>query len=249
MPDFPKEQILNAYNSAPRVVREVFNSPHTTETIESIQGRYALHIDTVDLLGREVGYMLLGLRSPMEFFGRLVAMGIEQAVAKQIVDDVNREIFMPLHDKMQKGGLAQPPAPTPAPTPLTPVIEHVVPTVQEPTPHLEPPVMRAVPPPPSQSGVPLGEAHARTMAEDMALVKAGIYVETQHKEAERVEASITSQTPAAAPVRPPVSAFPPPPAPISSPTPRPQSVETRPAPSAKPVIKSYGIDPYREPID
>jgi len=105
-----KEQVLNAYNSAPDIVRAAFNDEKTTQVIIDLQAKFRLHIDQSGLLGKCTGYMLLGLLPPPEFLEKLVVAGIPRGDAQAIMTEINQKIFVPLREQMQKA----PPSTAPA---------------------------------------------------------------------------------------------------------------------------------------
>jgi len=255
MPNFPKEQVIKAYQDAPALVRETFNSEDTVATIRDIRTRYNLHIDTAGTLGENVGYMLLGLLSPSEFFGEMVLAGVDQETAKGILDALNTRIFMPLRDRIMNGGARPtktPPIsytqgssprpneeqldipPPPAITPKPPAPEPVPSVSQK-------PIYNVIPAPDSQ------KYPVRTMAGDMDLLKKGISPIRQEIQPEHTTPARSFQT-ASIPVQ--FSE------PKITPAPSPAPVEplirpTEPVPK-QPEIPStsdgYSADPYREPI-
>ena len=103
------EQVRAAYAAAPAPIRVAFSSEDTVRILMSLQARHKLHVDVAGLLGKHVGYLLLGLMSPMEFLGALIESGVSAEVAKDIVNEINEQIFIPLRSKMQ--GVAQTPVP------------------------------------------------------------------------------------------------------------------------------------------
>lgn len=118
---------MAAYQRAPEAVRNVFNGEVTANVIMDMKTRYRLHVDVAGNLGAEVGYMLLGLRSPAEFFGNLMLSGTDQETAKAMMEEVNTRIFIPLKSQMRGETQDaapvsyQAPAPVAAPVPVVPV--------------------------------------------------------------------------------------------------------------------------------
>lgn len=100
-PTIAKQQMLDAYNSAPKAVRDAFNSEQTAAVIRSIQSQYQLHMDVAGELQQHVGYMLLGLISPTDLFSHIVSRGVPQDAARLILETLNQRIFMPLQERMR----------------------------------------------------------------------------------------------------------------------------------------------------
>lgn len=159
MSPIPKEQVLAAYERAPQPVREAFNSEVTTNIILDMKSKYRLHVDTAGVFGQEVGYLLLGLRSPAEFFGTLMLSGTDEQTTRSIMEEVNERIFIPLKRQMADapaspvpaGSYAQAPEPAPvreAPVPA-PFLEYApaptLPGSPEPVPAPAAPPPAAVP--------------------------------------------------------------------------------------------------------
>jgi hypothetical protein len=125
MNPIPKDQVLAAYQRAPQPVRDTFNSEVTTNVILDMKAKYRLHVDVAGTFGQEVGYLLLGLRSPAEFFGNLMLSGTDEQTARGIIQEVNERIFLPLKRQMTEGARESPSivtnAPAPTPSPVAPV--------------------------------------------------------------------------------------------------------------------------------
>ena len=128
-------------------VREYLAEPGTLSgVLTGIQRTYGLHVDVTGALGEAVGYMLLGLITPLEFAGDLRAHGIPENAVTGIVGEVNQKIFIPLREKMRReepsaqGVVPTPPAPQYSPR----VAPRVVPVEQKVAPLTPPPA--AVPP-------------------------------------------------------------------------------------------------------
>lgn len=102
MSAIPKEQIVAAYQNAPETIQETFNSEDTARVIDDIRTKYRLHVDTAGTIGYEVGYLLLGLRSPAEFFGNLMLSGTDEQTARGIMEEINQRIFIPLNQRVRQ---------------------------------------------------------------------------------------------------------------------------------------------------
>lgn len=237
------EQVRAAYAQAPEEVRRTFASEETTNTIIAIQRRYQLHIDISGVLGKQVGWLLLGLMSPMEFLGGLVDAGVSGDVAKAIVTDVNEQIFAPLRARMQGAPAATqaaPVQPIPAPAPSVPQTP-AEPVWPQPSALATPPAPVATPPQPAWP--PAATVH--------------VYIPPQP------QSPITASPEAVAPTTPqsyPVPQPPPPtptytaPAPTADSVPLPTQPRTAPPPpnlpgaTPEPLPIHHENDPYREPI-
>jgi hypothetical protein len=96
-----REQVLAALKQANPLIQEAFGSDETLDTILKLQKRYNLHADVLGAVSQELGNLLLGLIDPAAFFARIQERGVNGETAKSIVDDINREIFVPLQKKIR----------------------------------------------------------------------------------------------------------------------------------------------------
>jgi hypothetical protein len=98
---FDTEIIASAYANAPLLVKNTFTNGDIITVVQNLQSTYGLHIDTSGVLSDEIGYLLIGLISPTEFYERLHAQGLPKDTVSSIVRDVNEKIFLPLQQKMR----------------------------------------------------------------------------------------------------------------------------------------------------
>lgn len=248
------EQVRTAYAAAPAPIREAFSSEDTTKIILDLQNRHKLHVDSTGVLGRQVGYLLLGLISPMEFLGGLVEAGVSAEAAKDIVSEVNEQVFIPLRAKMQ--GVQPTPRPTTTPAPASiPVREY--PEARPVTAPLVPaPSLQAAPVHGTQvfasatgwPGAPAGNWQPAAAVHVYVPGPAPMHPQSSPYTVVHPEQPIQASTPI--PTTPPAEpAFN---APQSEPTVR--TIRPIPAPPAnlpgapveKPIEKAYVADPYRE---
>ncbi|MFZ1988072.1 MAG: hypothetical protein WAV21_03530 [Minisyncoccia bacterium] len=96
-----KEQIYAAYQNSPEVLRAYLVGPEFGPVIKKIESKYALHIDTTGSLMLLTGYMLTGLINPMQFKNELRGMGISDANTTSIMEELNENIFKPLNEKVR----------------------------------------------------------------------------------------------------------------------------------------------------
>ena len=155
-----------------------------TKVITDIKAKYRLHVDLAGNIEREIGYLMLGLVSPAEFFGTLMLSGTDEQTARGIMEEVNERIFMPLKRQIMESGrgpapvqsYAQTAAPIPAKEPVVapPALEYVppaptlpgspepapmpAPAPAAPTPAPEPAPQPAPPPQPMPSPAPTPSA-------------------------------------------------------------------------------------------
>ena len=102
MQTFTKEQVPNAYATAPSAMREAFNSEKTIAIIAELQSQYVVRPEVISVLGKEFGYLLLGLTSPKDFYDRLVELGNDPEATKKMVEQVHEKIFVPANKNGQE---------------------------------------------------------------------------------------------------------------------------------------------------
>jgi hypothetical protein len=140
---------MTAMNRAPQAVQDIVSDERTTSTIADIGMQRQLHIDQIGMLAELNTQMLLGLLNPSQFLGELLAMGIAEPDARQIMSEINEKVFKPLQGQMRKSPPV-PPAPAPARMPPPPGNAPAPPSPVTPPP---PPPRPAAPPPPPRPPV------------------------------------------------------------------------------------------------
>ena len=233
-------------DAAPPIVQETVTSPFTEQTIERIAKRHGLHIDQAGLLVKLVSYTLIGYVGPEEFLRELRAGGIDDAEARQITHDVNKEIFVPLRARMEgkaageqteRGPAANHTASVPTPTqtaesvpprPVPATEELLLEDHEEPSPSmaekLPMPAPASVAPAPVPAPIP-----APAAAIDKTAVPPNLPGVLPGATIQPGERFVPPEQPRPAPVLPLSPAAPPVP---------PRAAD-----------KPYAVDPYREPID
>ena len=128
MKTFTDQQITDAYTSAPREVREYLESgDEFVSIITELGRRFSLHIDQMGVVSGLVRNSLIGLLNPQEFLQELITAGIQDAQARQVMDEINKKIFLPLYEKMRSASTT-PPAKSTTPRTNAPVPSYRTPT-------------------------------------------------------------------------------------------------------------------------
>jgi len=99
---FPFETLEEKYQNIPNDVREAISSTEVSEKLKSIVDKYKLQFDEGEELTKEIGYVMLGLKSP-DYFVRNIqkATNLNQEQAKEIVKDVNEMIFKDIKESLR----------------------------------------------------------------------------------------------------------------------------------------------------
>ncbi len=255
MNTFPKEQVIAAYNKAPDAMRAAFNDEKTTELLINLQKILQFEPVLAPILGREVGYLLVGLTTPDSFRQRLKEAHFPDHIVSFISAELTQKVLLPIVKERAKL------------QPAEPISEmkqtqqpKVARTFPKPGPMNVPIPSYGAPPPQSPAYTPVdrqpevvvsplqprgGVRPAVTITPDMAPPPrpqvpptpppARAIVE-QPKELPVGEEPHISAPIAAAPVVPPV--------PVAAPTSE-KEFKTPPVP----VRSSTSSDPYREPIE
>lgn len=128
MRHFTDQEIMDRLDQAPPLVQERIGDPRTTLEVADMGRRRKLHVDQIGKIVEMNRNLLLGIVNPQDFLQELIAAGITELDARQIMTEINQKIFMPLREKMKsaatgapaKASAPQPPLPpriadTPAP--------------------------------------------------------------------------------------------------------------------------------------
>lgn len=136
-----EQAIEQAIGAAPSMVRQVVEDDAKISDITFELGkRHSLRADALGVLFDCTRAMLVGLVSPQEVVADLKMVGVAETTAREILADLNEQLFMPLRTEMQKVGVqdneekAAVPAPSTPPAPVTqvPVPSYIAPPLQSP---------------------------------------------------------------------------------------------------------------------
>lgn len=231
-----EQQVKEAFNRAPKAVQDALSDGPVVDFIFGLQERYSLHVDVSGAVIERIRDLLLGLSNPTEFLGELVTLGITDTVARTIVADLNKEVFIPLSEQIrtEAAKLKEPEPKKPLPPPALEYAPAAPATLPGSTEAAPMPMVQA--PAPLPATIPGAQAHPAGWHPAAAV---HIYVPQGANHAQEHQAIVSALAPAA-----------PPPAPIETvvrPVPQPPKPQAAPAaPAAEP--RPYASDPYREPI-
>jgi hypothetical protein len=217
------EQSINQIvPTLPAPIRRFFAQRKLGETAHRLMERYALHIDQGAVLERELMFLLLGIKSPDEFASELYAqLPVSRQIVLDIISDINKEVFVPLREEMQKTSAeVKPPQPKP-PQPQRSELRNVLASVTKETklledheePHIE--IRDKVQ---GSSSLPTS-VPLKPFNLPLTPIPPNLPGVIHHSPLASPKATAT------------------PPKPIS------------PVPPPAPIIKEYSSDPYREPVD
>lgn len=157
----PKDELLERLATAPEYVREVYGSEESFNRVHGFSEELQLPVWVQNILGKEVGYAILGLRKPEETKAAFMAVGATDELAQKIVERIANDILVEVKEARKN---APPVAPKPIIPSGTPVVQvSVTPkevTIPAPKPFVPPPTpepLASVPaytPAPAQIVVP-----------------------------------------------------------------------------------------------
>ncbi len=163
---YTPEEASERLDHLPPEIRSYLYSPDMASALESVGKKYALHIDQMGALEGEVTGALLGFTEPQDFAGMVEErVGVTQAIADAMVQDVNALIFEKIRSALKRstggGGPAPalktppPPARPPVPQAAAPAMPKMAAPSPQPMPQAVPPPRPvAVPPPPPPTAAP-----------------------------------------------------------------------------------------------
>ena len=101
--------IQERFASLPEAVRNAVADESVEKKLRALASKYKLHLDQWVVLENEIMMTLIGLEEP-ENMAKNVAkeVGTDEETAQKIVNDIAREIFTPIREKLQ-GSLTREP--------------------------------------------------------------------------------------------------------------------------------------------
>jgi len=103
MTQHPPEKLWEIYQKLPQDLKDAIFSVENATTIASIGKRNGLKEEEISILAEEIGNVLLGLLNPNEFETKIKEeLKLEENIAKAINWEVNRLIFFPVKESLEK---------------------------------------------------------------------------------------------------------------------------------------------------
>jgi hypothetical protein len=232
-------QITGAINRAPAPVRDKIRSGDMAMLVADMGTERGLHVDTIGHLAAITRDMLIGLSSPADAASSLKEKGVDEKTVSEIFADLNTKLFQPLQDQLRqvKTDKAQPEIIHPTATHVSSAIKMPVEPSSKAVGALS--ELHVTNERTRISGISTPNVAVRTMAKDMEHVKAGEWPEKnsipQGPPSEQKIATTPQPMPEITREALPHVRMTPPTAPAEPPSGQP--------------LKSYGVDPYREPVD
>lgn len=101
--EYTPEQLRELYKNLPEDVREAMFAVDSADKIQEIGKKYKLHTDQVGELGKQVGFVMLGILTPRNFVQELTnKLNISPDLARQVAVNINAEIFTPIRESLKK---------------------------------------------------------------------------------------------------------------------------------------------------
>lgn len=260
------ELLLRAYGAAPEHIQEFIADEGLDEFMLDLQVDKKLRADVAASVSDHILLTLLGVMQPAELATALKTdTGLTETQAVEVLQEVNKSIFIPLKEKTLKKEAPQAaPAQVQQPKPVPPPPAYVPPT---PKPAAQKaPVFRPFVPPPATQPVsaptpPVQPQAPKPVAPTTPAPKPQpVHTTSELPQRPPMRTMMQDAQQAQHPTPPP------------TPTPRPAPVQTPPAIAQAPVtppsftktpgqpstpnkedlantLKQYGVDPYREPVE
>lgn len=105
-----EESIQQVMRTLPPVVHDYVVQEKYTIVAKSLMAKYNLRIDQGGVLERELALLLMGIEDPTEFTQALADEAkLDQKTISAIAQDVNEQIFVPLREAEEQGGMKEAP--------------------------------------------------------------------------------------------------------------------------------------------
>lgn len=97
-----EESMMSVLATLPMPVREYLTQGGLENTARVVTAKYNLHIDQGAVVQRELMLVLMGIEPPSELAETLhTEVGLEPEAVSAILEDINRDVFQPLQEKIK----------------------------------------------------------------------------------------------------------------------------------------------------
>ncbi len=97
-----EQQVIGAYEKLPPKIQEAIDAISNLEIIQKISRKYKLSGDDGETLEMFTGFTLLGFIRPKNLLDEVAPiLEVKEQTLVEILKEINREIFLPLHDDFQ----------------------------------------------------------------------------------------------------------------------------------------------------
>jgi len=101
--DHPFSKLEKQFKEIPPDVRKAISSTHVGEKLMQIGRKYNLHVDTLDKLFGETGFVMLGLTHPKDYTKKISKeLRVNEKTAREIAAEVNELIYRPIKESLKK---------------------------------------------------------------------------------------------------------------------------------------------------
>ncbi len=191
---FSNEEVAKKYESLPQEVKDLLYSFEMTSIITKVGEKHGLHIDQMDKLNTETGYVMMGLTDTKDFQALIAEdLGIEPAKAQGVARDIEEMLFSKIRDAMKK--MVAPPSPVLDASASKPPLSSVLPTSSTTTTPTAPISTLPTTPAPTTLEIPPKEEKVETKLETKIEMKPSDIILTEPTVAKTPEVSIKTEPP------------------------------------------------------
>lgn len=105
-----EESLKEVMQTLPPVIRDYLAQGKYTAAAQGLMSKYGLRINQGGVLERELMLLMMGVEDPDEFMATLKSEAmLPEDIVRQIMVDLNQNIFMPLREEMMKSGTGNEP--------------------------------------------------------------------------------------------------------------------------------------------
>ena len=102
MPTYTQEELLDRYEKLPQALKDAIFAETNADKMYALGQKNGLTIDQIGEIASETGYVMLGVTHPRDFARNLKQkLNIDQEKAREIAEDINREIFRPIREHLK----------------------------------------------------------------------------------------------------------------------------------------------------